>query len=469
MPTFSAIALDRLLDPGASNSLTTAKHKDNSDSSSRLNTTSDDFRSSSKRLDIPPPYPGRLRRSNTVAAPPEKKTPARPQMSPALYVTPESTPLPDCPTSSFPPSSPYIINHKRRGPRLMKSFSEKNVAVAAKAEGAEIEAESKPINGHSRSFSEEIMSKEDRFNDEGFNGHLLGAMVENRSSNCNIAAQKVEINGLNGELGDEIENGEPNAVIGSCSERDGGESEDFFDPQESMSYTSNTDGEDCSTSNKLSSSMGEFFDAAEELSSDSGRQPQRSLADVEIELREMRLSLLMEIERRKLAEEALAMMRSQWQILREKLRSVGLILPADLSALSEDSQSDINPTEEICRQIHLTRFVSESIGRGIAKAEAEAEMEAQLEVKNFEIARLSDRLNYYEAMNREMCQRNQEAIEVARSQRQKRRRRQKWVWGSIAAAITIGSAALAWSYIPSGRGSSSSHSLEASESDSNLQ
>jgi len=118
----------------------------------------------------------------------------------------------------------------------------------------------------------------------------------------------------------------------------------------------------------------------------------------------------MEIERRKQAEEALAMIRNQWQILREKLRSVGLILPADLSALSENSQSGINPTEEICRQIHLARFVSESIGRGIAKAEAEAEMEAQLEVKNFEIARLSDRLNYYEAMNREMSQRNQEAI-----------------------------------------------------------
>uniref|UniRef100_A0A7C9A749 Uncharacterized protein n=1 Tax=Opuntia streptacantha TaxID=393608 RepID=A0A7C9A749_OPUST len=469
MPTFSAIALDRLLDPGASNSLTPAKDKDNSDPSARLNTTSNDFRSSSKRLDIPPPHPGRIHRSNTVAAPPEKKIPVRPQMSPALYATPASTPLPDCPTSSFPPSSPYIINHKRRGPRLMKSFSEKNVAAAKKEDG-EDEAESKPINGHSRSFSEEIMSKEDGFNDEVVNGHLLrDAEVENRSSNGHIAAQKVEIGGSNGELGDEIENGKPKGVNGSCSERDGGESEDFFDPQESMSCTSNTDGDDCSTANKLSSSMGEFFDAAEELSSDSGRQSQRSLADAELELREMRLSVLMEIERRKQAEEAAAIMRSQWQILREKLGSVGLILPADLSALLEDSHPDIDPTEDICRQIHLARFVSESIGRGIAKAEAEAEMEAQLEMKNFEIARLSDRLNYYEAMNREMSQRNQEAIEVARSQRQKRRRRQKWVWGSIAAAITIGSAALAWSYMPSGRGSSSSPSLEASETDSNLQ
>ncbi|KMT19229.1 hypothetical protein BVRB_1g014110 [Beta vulgaris subsp. vulgaris] len=64
-----------------------------------------------------------------------------------------------------------------------------------------------------------------------------------------------------------------------------------------------------------------------ELSSDGGLQAvaQRSLSDVEIELREMRLSLLMGIEKRKLAEEAQSM-QQQWQILREKLGAVGLEL-----------------------------------------------------------------------------------------------------------------------------------------------
>lgn len=124
----------------------------------------------------------------------------------------------------------------------------------------------------------------------------------------------------------------------------------------------------------------------------------------------MRLSLLMEIEKRKQAEETLQSMQQQWQILREKLGAVGLRLPADFTALIEDSQSDFDPADDICRQIELTRFVSESIGRGIAKAEAEAEMEAQLEVKNFEITRLCDRLHYYETMNQEMSQRNQETI-----------------------------------------------------------
>lgn len=48
-------------------------------------------------------------------------------------------------------------------------------------------------------------------------------------------------------------------------------------------------------------------------------------------------------------------------------------------------------------------------------------------------------------------------VEVARHGRHMRKIRQKWVWGSIAAAITLGTAALAWSYLPTGRGSSSVH------------
>lgn len=124
----------------------------------------------------------------------------------------------------------------------------------------------------------------------------------------------------------------------------------------------------------------------------------------------MRLSLLTELEKRKQAEEALNDVQSQWQRVREQLAHAGLILPADPSTVGEDGQPNINLAEELCQQLHLARFVSESIGRGIAKAEMEAEMEAQIEAKNFEIARLWDRLHYYEAMNREMSQRNQEAV-----------------------------------------------------------
>ena len=55
--------------------------------------------------------------------------------------------------------------------------------------------------------------------------------------------------------------------------------------------------------------------------------------------------------------------------------------------------------------------------------------------------------------------------ELTRRERQRRKRRQRWVWGSIAAVITVGTAALAWSYLPTGQGSSGEDHFEASEHD----
>lgn len=45
---------------------------------------------------------------------------------------------------------------------------------------------------------------------------------------------------------------------------------------------------------------------------------------------------------------------------------------------------------------------------------------------------------------------------MARRNRQRRKRKQRWVWGSIAAAITLGTAALVGSYLLTGKESTSS-------------
>ena len=116
MPTFTVIALDRLLEPGASSK--------SADMSSLPNSNSKPFSSS-----MPVPDSKLERRNSTSVV---EKRPHRPQIRPALYATPEATPLPDSPTS-FPPS-PYIINHKRRGPRLMKSYSEQDVSLHQRLE-----------------------------------------------------------------------------------------------------------------------------------------------------------------------------------------------------------------------------------------------------------------------------------------------------------------------------------------------
>ncbi|KAG6394591.1 hypothetical protein SASPL_145180 [Salvia splendens] len=164
MPTIAAIALDRLIEPGAAKSMVQVRNSPDSKLERRRSTANT---IEIRAMDAPssmvergygiPPNPKSERGVNVppnpklergVSVPPRTKLKggggvAMPshaptttvvdkehhwtRISPALYATPESTPLRDSP-SSFPPA-PYIIYHKRRGPRLMKSFSEYDVAT----------------------------------------------------------------------------------------------------------------------------------------------------------------------------------------------------------------------------------------------------------------------------------------------------------------------------------------------------
>ena len=142
------------------------------------------------------------------------------------------------------------------------------------------------------------------------------------------------------------------------------------------------------------------------MSSDGGTRSSRGMDD---DLREMRLSLLMEIERRTQAEEALEIWQQEWKNLSHHLSLIDLSLPSP--SIAEDSDgSSVDPGAELCQQIMVSQLVAAAITRGFARAEVESDMETMIATKNFEIARLSDRVQYYEAANREMSQRNQEAI-----------------------------------------------------------
>ncbi|CAJ2646451.1 unnamed protein product [Trifolium pratense] len=425
MPTFTAIALDRLLESGAS-------------------------KPSDKPVPASMPIPKSHTLERTTSAPALKKKVPRPPLKPSLYTTPEVKQLPvvDSP-SSFPPS-PYIINHKRRGPRLQKSASEASVLSKQNASGDE-KVDDKSFDTCSASSAGDLQfsfTNPEPVEEEHVNGVCGGEFDRCKGSELvNGHKEPENSSNTNGSLG---ENGPA-----LNTERDT-EIEDFFDPQDSMSCTSNTDVEEnpgTDLSLKFSSPGGEFYDAREELSSDTASQS--SAHDVESELREMRLSLLMEIEKRKQAEESLNNMRSQWESIRQGLCLAGIVLPADLNAVAEGEQLNSDPVEDLCQQLYVARFISNTIGRGTVRAEVEMEMEAQLESKNFEIGRLLERLHCYETMNHEMSQRNQEAVEMARRERQRKRRRQKWIWGSITTVIALGTTAVAFSYLPVGRGLSS--------------
>lgn len=378
MPTFTTVALHSLIEPKPSKSMAAGKKESDSKQGSQVNATD------KQQPDLKNNPETKERKHHWT------------QISPALYTTPEPKPLPNIPDSpsSFTPS-PYIVNHKGRGPRLLKPLSH--------------DVESYPL-----------------VNDTD---NVLEPLEDSQTQTKSVIE----------------EHGNHHISNNEATEQDT-EMDDFFDPQDSLSVRSSTDGESSfrlDLSLNLNTSGSEFYDAWEELSSESGSQTSRN--DIETELREIRLTLLVEMEKRKQAEEKINDMKNQWGKIREELSLVGL----NLTNLEDQSPDDLS------NQVQVIRFVSDSIGRGIGKAEVGAEMESVLESKNFEIARLLDRLRYYEAVNHEMSQRNQESIETMRCVRQKRKRRQRWIWGSIVAAVTVGSAALVWSYVPIEKGSSS--------------
>ncbi|CAI9754184.1 unnamed protein product [Fraxinus pennsylvanica] len=411
MPTFTAIAFDRLIGPGAEKSVMPVI---NASDLARRNSTPDsslDRRiiSPSSKLErgvsVPPnPKLNRTNGSSTMAVVDQRHNWT--QISPALYATPESTPLPDAP-SSFPPS-PYIINHKRRGPRLMKSFSEDDVATHQRA------VNENKFNENGKNVEKELVGIAK--DDSCVHNEPVDSFEDNNYTPTIPNGAEEDLNGVfDGEHGSsDLTNGSTvkNSAVKSVGfnlQRDS-EVDDFFDTQDLMSVKSNSESEGIGVAERSLNSItptAEFYDAWEELSSESGPQP--SIPDIETDLCEIRLSLLMEIEKRKQAEEILNDMRNQWKSIRDQLSLVGLTLPADPTTLPGGGQSG-DSAADLCQQIFLARFVSNLIGRGTAKAEVEMEMESQIELKNSEIARLWDRLHYYEAVNQEMSQRNQEAV-----------------------------------------------------------
>ncbi|MCD9560940.1 hypothetical protein HAX54_019803 [Datura stramonium] len=226
------------------------------------------------------------------------------------------------------------------------------------------------------------------------------------------------------------------------------EDEEFLDPRcdaLSIGSVNEVKGLDCRS---YVSTQGEFFDADEDFSLEGSSLNGSTYGpNVESELRATRLKLLEEIERRKAAEDALNMMRNQWQNISTVLSQAGLTLPSPSNVI-DGMQLDNASIEQLYQEVVVTRYVAEAIGKGQARAEAELAAESILESKNQEISRLRDRLRYYEAVNHEMSQRNQEIIEVARKQRQRKRTQKKWLWSCIGLSAAIGVSVVAYKYLP---------------------
>lgn len=168
---------------------------------------------------------------------------------------------------------------------------------------------------------------------------------------------------------------------------------------------------------------------------------------METEIRNIRLNLLMEIERRKQAEDSMYNLKTEWHRMSENIPFVGgLTFPA----LETDDEDGFT---EFQKQFTMERFFGRCISIGYTRADFEAynvdSGESEIEQKNSEIAQLWDRLNYYESANHEMSKKNQESIKLARQRRIKRKIRQKWVWSSVGVAVVVfGAATVTFYYLP---------------------
>ena len=206
--------------------------------------------------------------------------PARTHTLPALYTTPETTPLPDSP-SSFPGTwSPYLINHKRRGPGLIKTPSQGDIGSEASLPSLPVTLPALPKR--SEPFEPEISLTQES---SGVVGGDDGADETLDGQNEGMQKGKVTLFGQDEQDQPEFAfwHPSPDALVRpvnvgrlvSNGMPRNGENDAFFELQDSLSVASNSEAEDAGgqercgkPSSPFSTSVGtpggaEFYDAFE--------------------------------------------------------------------------------------------------------------------------------------------------------------------------------------------------------------
>ncbi|KAK9054813.1 hypothetical protein SSX86_025892 [Deinandra increscens subsp. villosa] len=367
MPTFTTIALQNLLEHRIPSKDSSTLHNSESSSTNKPPDHEEDEKSKARK------------RLNHI------------YISPALYTTPEPTPILDYSASGSVSPSPYVFNRKGRGGgnsanRRIDGFEVQSCVEVGSGEGDLVES---------------------------------GLFGGGGNDNCVV---------VEGEDGDD-------------------DDDNFVDPRcDSVSVASSSDLNDSGrlgleNMSVVSNQIGEFYDATEDFSSEGSIVSCRG--NIESELHTARVNLLEEIEKRKAAEDELAAMYTHWQ------RVSNILLPqTDVTPISNDISPTLDAVWQLSEEIIVARFVAEAMGKAEARAEAELAAQVIIQSRDKEISRLQDRLQYYEAMIHEMSQNNLESMEVARRHRERKRGQRKWLWRCIGVSIVIGASVIAYSYAP---------------------
>ncbi|KAH9293043.1 hypothetical protein KI387_041750, partial [Taxus chinensis] len=123
------------------------------------------------------------------------------------------------------------------------------------------------------------------------------------------------------------------------------------------------------------------------------------------ELDILRSKISVETGQRIRGEEALSLWQNFWKEIIVNFSLIGV----SLQSIEIDGDGMVDFINNICGHLTVSRTVATAVGRASMRAELENEVKMLIDNKNTEISRLRDKLQYYELVNHEMSQRNQEA------------------------------------------------------------
>ncbi|KAH7299516.1 hypothetical protein KP509_24G016200 [Ceratopteris richardii] len=153
-----------------------------------------------------------------------------------------------------------------------------------------------------------------------------------------------------------------------------------------------------------------------------------------------------EILKRMKAEANVLLWEKRWNEMVKRCASLGISIGSEAdNVLKGESEA----LEMLNQELVVARLVAGAIARAVVRVEKDEEFESMLGLKNREISRLWDKLQYLELVNREMSQRNLEVTESNQRRKKRRQRRQKLAINTFCAALLIGTAGLAcYTYVP---------------------
>lgn len=356
---------------------------------------------------------------------------------PPLYATPPQQRPPS--PSSFSPS-PYVLNRKGRWPSTVtisesgNQANEGEASVRVSAAGNEVRysgVEQKAVHGCTPRAEKQDMQSVSAT--DGKQDVERGTAMAEKQAEARVCNAMAELCGkaLDGALTED----DKSLLISAGMEWRGDVGcRDLSDNFDGRSHAS------CQTSE-------EFYDALEGLpdgysSEDGDGKAQAS----PVSNQGMAATLQEELARRIKAEDTLASLQRRWNQMARRCLSIGLELKPGAGRCQGDAadqvQGHIDPFEILSQKLVIARLVGGSVARAAIQAAKEEEFESMLAAKNWEISRLRDKLQYYELVNHEMSQRNQEIIEASQRRKQRRQKRQKLVLGCLGAALSVGTAGL---------------------------